>query len=69
MNKIFIVLYWHGQGAHYVMMQADAANERYTTYNRFNFHEVAMPDIDLRTGILRNDNIFICGWYIPVVRG
>jgi hypothetical protein len=41
---------------------------KYTTYNRYNNHDEQKEGIDLTTDILDNgNNIFLCGFYIPVV--
>lgn len=66
-DRVFIVLYLHGSGAHYVMLQADEKGT-YTTYNRLTDHTEVYHGVDLDITILDNGNkIFLCGYYIPKV--
>jgi hypothetical protein len=64
-DRVFIALYWHGKGAHYVALQADG-NGTYTTYNWRSDHTEEQPNKDFFVDILDNgNNTFICGFYLP----
>jgi hypothetical protein len=62
-DKVFIILYAHSSGAHYVMLQSDE-NGNYTTYNRLSWDNKAMPNVAL-SDILRGNRQFLTGFYIP----
>jgi hypothetical protein len=67
-DRVFIVLYLHEQGAHYVMLQSDSGGT-YTTYNHRSDYDAPYYEADLNTDILGNgSNTFLCGYYIQKVR-